>query len=148
MKRTCASMPSFFVKPESFRKAPFLFRRPVFGDGRRVFTMTVLLILFMLQGIFCIPCVGQSRTEQGKKEGYYIGFASYYDARIARSEVGRLKERGYKVSVEKTGEGRDAKYHILAGPYPNRAQATAGACSTGSRLKPGGMRKTIPGHPL
>jgi tetratricopeptide (TPR) repeat protein len=116
--------------------------RPILLPSHGSFAGTalmVLLCLFVLQMI-CVPlCSGRIEGKQDKKGGYYLSFSSYHALQMALSEVARLKEQGYRAFYEETGQGKEAKFRVMAGPYPTKAKATA----AGKKLTEKGLADRI-----
>lgn len=95
----------------------------------------LLLCLFALQLISVPYCLGQDEEKQDPKGEYYLGFSSYHDRQMALSEVARLKEQGYRALYQEAGQGDEAKYRVLVGPYATKGKATV----AGKKLKEKGL---------
>jgi len=110
------------------------------SDGSVSVGLASLFLLFLLlfQMIHPPSCLSRMPDEQGNKgnkRGVYLSFTSYYHIKMAVSEVARLKEHGYNAFYEETGQGKEKKFRVLAGPYPTRDKAAA----AGEKLKKTGV---------
>ena len=105
------------------------------GGGYIGLVFMVLLCLFVVQMIGASPCLSRTTDKQTDKGGLYLGFSSYHNLGMALSEVARLKEQGYRAFYKETGQGKEKKFRVLAGPYLTRTKAAA----AGERLKQRGV---------
>ena len=94
-------------------------------------TCRVFLCLLMIQMILAAPSLGRAADKPADKGEFFLGFSSYHNLGMALSEIGRLKEQGYRAFHRETGRGNETKFRVLAGPYPTKAKAEA----AGERLK-------------